>query len=127
MMMVSSGFLRSIYILQGAIAALAQSAVTAPPILTVTTAVPSATASDNAVLPSQAALPPEQPWCPSRIFCPGHVSVLHFIVYYYSLKVSAHQLLQTMNIAHLFPDDKTFADKVVMFPELAVTGITMMT
>lgn len=96
-MMVSSGFLRSIYILQGAIAALAQSAVTAPPILTVTTAVPSATASDNAVLPSQAALPPEQPWCPSRIFCPGH-------------------LLQTMNIAHLFPDDKTFADKPTSKP-----------
>jgi len=77
--MVSSGFLRSIYILQGATAALAQSAVTAPPILTVTTAVPSATASDNVVLPSQAALPPEQPWCPSKIFCPGSVSVLHFI------------------------------------------------
>jgi len=88
--MVSSGFLRFICILQGATAALAQSTATAPPILTVTTAVPSATASDNVVLPSQAALPPEQPWCPSKIFCPGSVSVLRFNVQYYSLKALTH-------------------------------------
>jgi len=43
-------------------------------------------------LPSQVALPPKQPWCPSDIFCAG-------------------ELLQTVNLAHLFPDDKTFADK----------------
>jgi len=38
----------------------------------------------------------------------------------------SYQLLQTVNIAHLFPDDKTFVDKVVVLPELAVTGMTMM-
>ncbi|KIM43068.1 glycoside hydrolase family 37 protein [Hebeloma cylindrosporum] len=65
---------------------------TAPPVLTVTTEVPSASASLDSPLPSQAALPPKQAWCPSDIFCAG-------------------ALLQTVNIAHLYPDDKTFVDK----------------
>lgn len=38
-----------------------------------------------------------------------------------------YQLLQAVNIAHLFPDDKTFVDKVVMFLEFAVTGMITMT
>ncbi|PFH54014.1 glycoside hydrolase family 37 protein [Amanita thiersii Skay4041] len=59
---------------------------------TVATAVPSPTASLTSQLPSQVALPPKQDWCPSEIFCPG-------------------SLLQTVNIAHLYPDDKTFVDK----------------
>ncbi|KAF9464208.1 trehalase [Collybia nuda] len=67
--------------------------ITAPaPSITVQTAVPSPSASLGDPLPSQAALPPKQSWCPSEIFCAG-------------------PLLQTVNIAHLYPDDKTFADK----------------
>ncbi|PPQ63598.1 hypothetical protein CVT24_004458 [Panaeolus cyanescens] len=65
---------------------------TAPPTITQSTAVPAATASLDTTLPSQAALPPKQAWCPSEIFCAG-------------------SLLQTVNVAHLFPDDKTFVDK----------------
>ncbi|KAM6494266.1 trehalase [Amanita muscaria] len=59
---------------------------------TVSTAVPSATASLNAQLPSQAALPPKQAWCPSDIFCAG-------------------ALLQTVDVAQVYPDAKTFVDK----------------
>ncbi|XP_006462478.1 hypothetical protein AGABI2DRAFT_206816 [Agaricus bisporus var. bisporus H97] len=65
---------------------------TASPTLTLSTAIPSATAPTSSELPSQVPVPPKQAWCPSEIFCPG-------------------ELLQTVNIAHLFPDDKTFADK----------------
>lgn len=43
-------------------------------------------------LPSQVPVPPKQAWCPSDIFCSG-------------------PLLQTVNIAKLYPDDKTFVDK----------------
>ncbi|KAF9568772.1 trehalase [Agrocybe pediades] len=60
--------------------------------LTVATAVPSPSAPLDSPLPSQVALPPKQAWCPSEIFCAG-------------------PLLQTVNVAHLFPDDKTFVDK----------------
>ncbi|KAF5382427.1 hypothetical protein D9615_002774 [Tricholomella constricta] len=60
--------------------------------VSVHTAVPSPSAAAGDSLPSQAALPSTQTWCPSEIFCAG-------------------PLLQTVNIAHLFPDDKTFADK----------------
>lgn len=56
------------------------------------TATPSASASLEAPLPSQVALPPKQAWCPSDIFCAG-------------------ELLQTVNLAHVYPDDKTFVDK----------------
>jgi len=65
---------------------------TAAPSITVSTAVPSPSVALDLPLPSQAALPPKQAWCPSDIFCAG-------------------ALLQTVNIAHLYPDDKTFADK----------------
>lgn len=65
---------------------------TAPPTITQSTAVPAATAPLSTTLPSQVALPPKQAWCPSEIFCAG-------------------SLLQTVNVAHLFPDDKTFVDK----------------
>ncbi|KXN82841.1 Trehalase [Leucoagaricus sp. SymC.cos] len=88
-------------LLQGATVAYAQSTATAPPTLTESTAVPSATVSGSATLPSQVALPPKQPWCPSEIFCAG-------------------SLLQTVNLAHLFPDDKTFADKPTSKPPQGV-------
>ncbi|KAF8993496.1 glycoside hydrolase family 37 protein [Cyathus striatus] len=65
---------------------------TAAPSITISTATPVATASLQSDLPSQAPDPPKQDWCPSEIFCAG-------------------PLLQTVNIAHLFADDKTFADK----------------
>ncbi|TFK40489.1 trehalase [Crucibulum laeve] len=65
---------------------------TGVPTIIVSTAVPSPTASLDSPLPSQVALPPKQAWCPSEIFCAG-------------------PLLQTVNIAHLYPDDKTFVDK----------------
>lgn len=58
----------------------------------VSTAVPSPTGSPDATLPSQAPIPPKQAWCPSNIFCAG-------------------SLLQTVNIAQLYPDSKTFVDK----------------
>lgn len=60
--------------------------------ITVSTAVPSPTASLDVPLPSQAPLPPKQAWCPSDIFCAG-------------------SLLQTVAVANLYPDDKTFVDK----------------
>ncbi|KAH6912593.1 trehalase [Coprinopsis sp. MPI-PUGE-AT-0042] len=56
------------------------------------TATPSPSASLDAPLPSQVALPPKQAWCPSDIFCAG-------------------ELLQTVNLAFVYPDDKTFVDK----------------
>ncbi|KAG9022809.1 hypothetical protein FS837_006129, partial [Tulasnella sp. UAMH 9824] len=56
------------------------------------TAVPSPTGSPDAALPSQSPLAPHQDWCPSNIFCAG-------------------ALLQTVNIAQLYPDSKTFVDK----------------
>jgi alpha,alpha-trehalase len=60
--------------------------------LTVATATPSPTASLDAQLPAQSPLPPKQAWCPSEIFCAG-------------------ALLQTVNVAQEYPDDKTFVDK----------------
>ncbi|KAF9478211.1 trehalase [Pholiota conissans] len=65
---------------------------TSPPSLTIITAIPSATAALDSTLPSQAPLPPKQAWCPSEIFCAG-------------------SLLQTVGVANLYPDDKTFVDK----------------
>ncbi|KAF7422792.1 hypothetical protein PC9H_010951 [Pleurotus ostreatus] len=60
--------------------------------LPISTAVASPTASSGASLPSQVQLPPRQAWCPGEIFCAG-------------------ELLQTVNLAGLFPDAKTFVDK----------------
>ncbi|KAG5724287.1 Trehalase [Termitomyces sp. T112] len=60
--------------------------------VSVATATPSLSVSSVDALPTQVALPPKQIWCPSEIFCAG-------------------QLLQTVNIAQLYPDDKTFVDK----------------
>ncbi|KAH7910486.1 glycoside hydrolase family 37 protein [Hygrophoropsis aurantiaca] len=62
------------------------------PSVTVSTSVPSPTAALGATLPSQAPLPPVQPWCIGQIFCAG-------------------SLLQTVNIAQLYSDSKTFVDK----------------
>ncbi|KAI0076715.1 glycoside hydrolase family 37 protein [Panus rudis PR-1116 ss-1] len=59
---------------------------------TVSTVVPSPTASLTSTLPSQVPLPPKQDWCPSEIFCAG-------------------ELLQTVNVAQLYADPKTFVDK----------------
>ncbi|KAG6910655.1 hypothetical protein DXG01_008699 [Tephrocybe rancida] len=60
--------------------------------VSVATATPSLSVAVGDALPTQAGLPPKQAWCPSEIFCAG-------------------ELLQTVNVAHLYPDDKTFADK----------------
>ncbi|KAI6107675.1 glycoside hydrolase family 37 protein [Pisolithus croceorrhizus] len=65
---------------------------TSVPTLTISTSVPSPTVPLTATLPSQAPLPPVQPWCIGQIFCPGAV-------------------LQTVNIAQLYSDPKTFVDK----------------
>lgn len=65
---------------------------TAVPTLTISTAVASPSASLGATLPSQAPLPPAQGWCIGQIFCAG-------------------SLLQTVNIAQLYSDSKTFVDK----------------
>ncbi|KAG1810845.1 glycoside hydrolase family 37 protein [Suillus subaureus] len=65
---------------------------TAVPTLTISTAVASPSASLGATLPSQAPLPPTQGWCIGQIFCAG-------------------SLLQTVNIAQVYTDPKTFVDK----------------
>ncbi|KAI0322093.1 glycoside hydrolase family 37 protein [Amylostereum chailletii] len=70
----------------------AASTATGAPTLTVSTVVASPTAPLTATLPSQVPLPPLQAWCPSEIFCAGSV-------------------LQTVNIAQLYADPKTFVDK----------------
>ncbi|KDQ62129.1 glycoside hydrolase family 37 protein [Jaapia argillacea MUCL 33604] len=78
---------------QGAPQAGGSSSATAPgSITTVSTAVASPSASLGAPIPSQVALPPHQDWCPSEIFCAG-------------------ALLQTVNVAELYSDPKTFVDK----------------
>lgn len=65
---------------------------TAVPTLTISTAVASPSASLGATLPSQAPLPPSQGWCIGQIFCAG-------------------SLLQTVNVAQVYTDPKTFVDK----------------
>ncbi|KAG6810112.1 hypothetical protein H0H92_013254 [Tricholoma furcatifolium] len=65
--------------------------------VSVATATPSLSVTAGTTLPTQAALPPKQAWCPSEIFCPG-------------------ALLQTVAIANLYPDDKTFVDKPTSKP-----------
>ncbi|KAG2054179.1 glycoside hydrolase family 37 protein [Suillus hirtellus] len=78
------------------LAATISSTTTAPgtalPTLTISTAVASPSASLGATLPSQAPLPPTQGWCIGQIFCAG-------------------SLLQTVNIAQVYSDPKTFVDK----------------
>lgn len=58
----------------------------------VETSVPSPLAPLNSTLPPQAPLAALQAWCPSEIFCNG-------------------PLLQTINLAQLYGDSKTFVDK----------------
>ncbi|KAL5519820.1 hypothetical protein ACEPAG_1480 [Sanghuangporus baumii] len=67
------------------------------PSITVSTAVPSPTAPLTNSLPSQVPLPPVQAWCPSEIFCAGPI-------------------LQTVNIADIYTDPKTFVDKPTSRP-----------
>ncbi|CAL1713673.1 unnamed protein product [Somion occarium] len=69
--------------------------------ITVSTAVASPTVSLSNSLPSQVPLPPKQAWCPSEIFCAG-------------------ELLQTVNVAGLYPDPKTFVDKPTEKPSQQV-------
>lgn len=67
-------------------------ASTGVPSITLSTSVPAPTIPLTSDVPAQAALPPVQPWCPSKIFCAG-------------------SLLQTVNVASLYSDPKTFVDK----------------
>ncbi|KAF9018966.1 glycoside hydrolase family 37 protein [Hymenopellis radicata] len=60
--------------------------------VSVSTVVASPSASLDSPLPSQVPLPPPQAWCPSELFCAG-------------------EILQTVNIAGLYADPKTFVDK----------------
>uniref|UniRef100_A0A0W0FR90 alpha,alpha-trehalase n=1 Tax=Moniliophthora roreri TaxID=221103 RepID=A0A0W0FR90_MONRR len=68
----------------------------------VSTVVASPSAAPTSLLPSQVPLPPRQSWCPSEIFCAG-------------------PLLQSVNLANLFPDQKTFVDK----PTVNSTNVTL--
>ncbi|KAH9970761.1 trehalase [Lactifluus volemus] len=68
------------------------SAITGVSAITPATSVASPVAPLTATLPSQVPLPPVQTWCPSKIFCPGAI-------------------LQTVNLAELWSDPKTFVDK----------------
>ncbi|THH06780.1 hypothetical protein EW145_g3851 [Phellinidium pouzarii] len=61
-------------------------------VITLSTTVASPTVPLTNDLPSQVALPPVQAWCPSQIFCAG-------------------SLLQTVNVASIYADPKTFVDK----------------
>ncbi|EIM86201.1 glycoside hydrolase [Stereum hirsutum FP-91666 SS1] len=70
----------------------ATATVTSVSTVSVSTVVASPTASLSATLPSQVPLPPHQAWCPSEIFCAG-------------------EILQTVNLAQLYTDPKTFVDK----------------
>ncbi|KAJ3485392.1 hypothetical protein NLI96_g4987 [Meripilus lineatus] len=65
---------------------------TSSPSLVVSTVIASPTAPLDSPVPSQVPLPPVQAWCPSEIFCAG-------------------SLLQTVNLAQLYVDPKTFVDK----------------
>jgi alpha,alpha-trehalase len=82
-----------------------------PPTLTYSTAVASPSSPTSSFLPPQVPLPPTQPWCRSKIFCPGSVStpttsrILKHVIF------TVRQLLQTVNVAELYPDQKTFVDK----------------
>ncbi|KAL4242581.1 Trehalase, partial [Abortiporus biennis] len=78
--------------LLGARAAPQGAVSTGVPSITLSTVIASPTAPLTNPLPTQVPLPPVQPWCPSEIFCAG-------------------SLLQTVNIAGLYVDPKTFVDK----------------
>ncbi|KAG8955246.1 hypothetical protein FRC03_011247 [Tulasnella sp. 419] len=54
------------------------------------------TISNNDRLVIQGALPPKQDWCPSEIFCAG-------------------PLLHNVELAHIYPDSKTFVDKPTVY------------
>ncbi|KAF8324783.1 Six-hairpin glycosidase-like protein [Cantharellus anzutake] len=64
---------------------------------TVQTSVPSPSSPLNARIPNIGPQAPKQAWCPSEIFCNG-------------------ELLQTINIAQLYSDSKTFVDKPTRLP-----------
>ncbi|TCD65786.1 hypothetical protein EIP91_002225 [Steccherinum ochraceum] len=74
-------------------------ASTGVPSITLSTVVASPTAPLTQAVPlaSQVPLPPTQPWCPSQIFCAG-------------------SLLQTVNVAQIYTDPKTFVDKPTVPP-----------
>jgi alpha,alpha-trehalase len=110
--MVSLTALTQLACLLWAASVLAQNS-SAPPTLTLSTAIPTATAPTSSDLPSQVSLPPKQVWCPSEIFCPGQVGNIAVVCFVTDSDGFLFQLLQTVNIAHLFPDDKTFVDKVM--------------
>ena len=86
------------------------------PTLTLSTAVASPSTDPASSLPSQVPFPPTQPWCPSEIFCAGPVSypaLFSHDVGCDAVNLSAYlqQLLQTINVANLYSDEKTFVDK----------------
>lgn len=60
--------------------------------ISVSTVIASPSSSPDEPLPSEVDLPPKQAWCPGDIFCAG-------------------ALLQTVNVANLYVDQKTFTDK----------------
>lgn len=62
----------------------------------VSTSLPSASAAPGTPVVEEA-LPPLQPRCSSRIFCPG-------------------KILQTVQLAQLYSDQKTFVDKPARYP-----------
>ncbi|KAF5346662.1 hypothetical protein D9758_013212 [Tetrapyrgos nigripes] len=74
------------------IAAVSVRAQQAAPSITLSTVIASPSAPLSQPLPSQVPLPPKQAWCPSEIFCAG-------------------PLLQTVNVANIYVDPKTFVDK----------------
>ncbi|KAI5118081.1 hypothetical protein M0805_009161 [Coniferiporia weirii] len=74
---------------------------TSVPSITISTTVASPTVPLTNDVPSQVALPPVQAWCPSEIFCAG-------------------SLLQTVNVASIYSDPKTFVDKPTTFSSAAV-------
>ncbi|KAJ7599902.1 glycoside hydrolase family 37 protein [Mycena floridula] len=77
---------------QTAVSSVTQTAVSSVTQTAVSTAIASASIPLSSPLPSQIAVPPKQAWCPSEIFCAG-------------------ALLQSVNVAGLYVDPKTFVDK----------------
>jgi hypothetical protein len=93
-------------------------------IATIATAVPSPSAPSASLLPSQAPLPPAQPWCTSAIFCSGAVCLFPSYGWIMS-SVSFQQVLQTVDIANVYPDQKTFVDKVRVFTMIVCHALKM--
>lgn len=71
-----------------------------PPAVFAADQVPSQTTTSINIAPLlDLPLPPIQPTCTSLIFCPGH-----------------NQILQTVQLSRIFPDDKTFVDRPSKVP-----------